>query len=488
MSNIHSPHPTIPPPQNNTANPPSDDNPKDTPETRLSRGRKITRILNVKLPCQEDTDTTWDIALTNHNDNTNTIASIKPHNPQLSEPVSSPQTLHGNKSLLLPALCHPHIHLDKCFLLSSAQYADLAIQSGDFAEALSLTSRAKARFTGPDLRRRGGWLVEESIAAGVTCMRAFVEVDATVRFQCLEAGLWLRERYRGACEIQICVFAQEAVFSGQGAAEGEGRALMEEAVRRDGVDVIGSTPYVEADEGRMRANVDWAVEVAIRCEKHLDLHLDYHLDGGKEPMVYYVIEALKKKGWMQMAGRKTIVLGHCSRLTLFTSDQWCDLKDRIGDLPISFVGLPTSDLFMMGRPSEPKEGSERVRGTLQIPQLIEEYQLQGTFGVNNVGNAFTPHGNCDPLSLASMCVGVYQAGTKRDAEVLYECISTRAKAAIGRGNRNALKTEEGDEADFVLLNTDAHQGGRPKGTLQEMIYDPPRERSIIRRGHFVHVP
>lgn len=318
-------------------------------------------------------------------------------------------------------------------------------------------------------------------------MRAFVEVDATVRFQCLEAGLWLRERYRDACDIQICVFAQDAVFSGDGAAE-EGRALMEEAVGRDEVDVIGSTPYVEADEGRMRANVDWAVEVAMRCEKHLDLHLDYHLDGGKEPMVYYVIEALKKRGWMQMAGRKTIVLGHCSRLTLFTSDQWYDLKDRIGDLPISFVGLPTSDLFMMGRPSEPKEESERVRGTLQIPQLIEEYHLQGTFGVNNVGNAFTPYGNCDPLSLASMCVGVYQAGTKRDAEVLYECVSTRAKAAIGCGNRKALKAEEGDEADFVLLNTNPHQGGRPKGTLQEMIYDPPRERSIIRRGHFVHVP
>ncbi|CAL8575251.1 hypothetical protein XPA_001186 [Xanthoria parietina] len=192
MSNTHSPPPTIPPPQNNTANPPSDNNPKDTPETRLSRGRKITRILNVKLPCQEDTDTTWDIALTNHNDNTNTIASIKPHNPQLSEPRASRAPICG---------------------------------------------------------AAGGWLVEESIAAGVTCMRAFVEVDATVRFQCLEAGLWLRERYRGACEIQICVFAQEAVFSGQGAAEGEGRALMEEAVRRDGVDVIGSTPYVEADEG-----------------------------------------------------------------------------------------------------------------------------------------------------------------------------------------------------------------------------------------------
>jgi hypothetical protein len=42
---------------------------------------------------------------------------------------------------LTPSLCHPHIHLDKCFLLSHPKYADLEIQKGDFAEAIKLTSR-----------------------------------------------------------------------------------------------------------------------------------------------------------------------------------------------------------------------------------------------------------------------------------------------------------------------------------------------------------
>ena len=39
-----------------------------------------------------------------------------------------------------PSLCHPHIHLDKCFLLSYPKYADLEIKKGDFAEAMELTS------------------------------------------------------------------------------------------------------------------------------------------------------------------------------------------------------------------------------------------------------------------------------------------------------------------------------------------------------------
>lgn len=47
-------------------------------------------------------------------------------------------TLDGR--FVAPGLCHPHIHLDKCFLLSHPKYADLKIQQGDFAEALELTS------------------------------------------------------------------------------------------------------------------------------------------------------------------------------------------------------------------------------------------------------------------------------------------------------------------------------------------------------------
>jgi hypothetical protein len=50
--------------------------------------------------------------------------------------------------------------------------------------------------------------------------------------------------------------------------------------------------------------------------------------------------------------------------------------------------------------------------------MIKKYGLNAAMGINNVGNAFTPQGSCDPLSLASLGVGVYQGGTKADAELL----------------------------------------------------------------------
>jgi cytosine/adenosine deaminase-related metal-dependent hydrolase len=286
----------------------------------------------------------------------------------------------------------------------------LQIEDGDFNEAMEMTGEAKSRFEEEDLLRRGGRLIEESIQHGVTSMRAFVEVDGIVELKCLQAGLKLKDEYRDKCDIQICAFAQLPVFSGydQGA---KVRELMSIAAVEKGVDVLGSTPYVEDNESKSKENVRWVTELALKHEKHLDLHLDYFLEEEKKPLVWDVLETLKELGWPNSGG-KQVTLGHCTRLTRFSKDEWLRLRQRIGEMPISFVGLPTSDLFMMRTP-------EGLRGTLPIIELIKQYDLNAAISINNVGNAFTPQGNCDPLNLAQLAVGVYQAGTKGDAELIY---------------------------------------------------------------------
>ena len=72
---------------------------------------------------------------------------------------------------------------------------------------------------------------------------------------------------------------------------------------------------------------------------------------------------------------------------------------------------------MMGRPKD--RGSQRQRATLQLPEMVQQYGLNCAMSINNIGNAFTPWGTVDPLALASLGIGVYQSGTKSDAELLY---------------------------------------------------------------------
>lgn len=258
-------------------------------------------------------------------------------------------------------------------------------------------------------------------------MRAFVEVDPGVELKCLRAGLDLKAEFRDRCYVQICVFAQDPIVSNDDKGEAM-KALLESAVVMDGVEAIGSTPYVETEsphfETRWQAqeyNIHYMMWLALKHKLHLDFHIDYNLDPAEPKMVERVLESLHDLRWESnpsSADFRTVVLGHCTRQTLLDRDEMDDLSRLSRGLPVSFVGLPTSDLFMMGRPTAGSAGGERPRGTLQVPQLIQEYGLNAAIGINNVGNAFTPYGSCDPLALASFGVGIYQAGTKKDADLL----------------------------------------------------------------------
>lgn len=73
------------------------------------------------------TDSLWDIKC-----NDNCISQISSHH-------GGDDSIDGR--LVTPGLCHPHIHLDKCFLLSHPKYTDLEINEGNFSEAMELTSR-----------------------------------------------------------------------------------------------------------------------------------------------------------------------------------------------------------------------------------------------------------------------------------------------------------------------------------------------------------
>lgn len=333
-------------------------------------------------------------------------------------------------------------------------------------------------------------------------MRAFVEVDLLVGTTCLSAGLYLKHEFAGRCEVQICAFAQEPIISYETHQErADMLRLMKDAAKMEDVDVLGSTPYVETDSENERKNIEFMLKQAADNGKMLDFHIDYHIDWKKEPLLGRVLKTL----WRSRVSKKTdkpVCFGHCTRLSLFTPSEWVELAEEIEDKflkdLVHFVGLPTSDLFMMNRPEPGKhedkyedemgKGGDRGRGTLQVLEMVKGYGLNASIGVNNVGNAFTPQGSLDPLALASLGVGIYQAGTSRDAEILFECVSGRAKRAIGfeaglaplEGSWVGLK--EGDAADFIVFAK--KDGFRQRKAIQDVVYDagPASDREVYKGG------
>lgn len=456
--------------------------------------REVTKIVGARcaIPgrdcdAKSDSDSKWDLTLFQGK-----IQKCETHKPLPADFTGVAEgVLDARGKFLAPSLCHPHVHLDKCFLLSDPEYKDLKIQTGTFQEAMQLTAKAKARFQEDDLLRRGRWLIRESIDAGVTCMRAFVEVDAIVRFKCLAAGLKLKEEFEDRCHIQICAFAQEPLFTGPDAFEG--RLLMEQALQENpNIDVLGSTPYVE-DEGKGldKRNIEWVFEMAVKYTKHVDFHLDYNLDSTKQARTYDVFSSAYNV-FNEMKD-KTIVLGHCTRLTMMSEEELSNLLNTARSLTnVHFVGLPTSDLYMMDRYNKSAEQPfSRRRGTLPIIDLRNYYNVNAVLGINNVGNAFTPHGSCDPMHLACLGVGLYQEGAASALKSLYNAVSESAKLAIGlprfyRWPKDALSA--GSPADFVLFGrgtTDESEDVRLHKTTQDVVNDPPYHRTTIFKGYVV---
>ncbi|KAJ5938079.1 hypothetical protein N7454_004421 [Penicillium verhagenii] len=318
-------------------------------------------------------------------------------------------------------------------------------------------------------------------------MRAFVEVDHTVDRTCLDAAVTLKSQWSEVCHIQIACFAQDPIFSGEYGAKN--CALIASALRDyPQIEVLGTTPYVESSVEASKSSIEWAIEHALKHDLHVDFHLDYNLDPGKEALIWHVLQTLQQAGWTCRTTRKRVMLGHCTRLTLFTDEEWQKITSIIheNDLPVSFVGLPTSDMYMAAPPGQ-ENPHQQPRGTLRVPELIRKYDLDAVIGVNNVGNAFTPWGSADPLFLACVGVGVYQAGSQDDTGLLYECVSSRARAAIGLSTDTGLTVQAGACPDLVIFHDRDDTGcgiSRPRASAAEVVWDPPARtsRSVITNG------
>lgn len=442
---------------------------------------------NVILPLQDESKQ-WDIQVDGGK-----VSSMKPSTD------ASP-----NPSILLPSLCHPHIHLDKPYLLtcnhsaseSHPDYSDLVPKTGSFAEALSNTAEAKKRYTPEDLYLRGSQLLATSYTQGVSSLRAFAEIDHVTKLQTLKTAVDLSKEFEGFVDLQICAFAQDPIFSTEHG--DKNRRILQEALDDpySEIEVLGTTPYVEENKEMSKKNIRWAIQMARKYGLHLDFHIEFNLNQEGDVMEYfnYIIDQLVENDWPTHTDTKTVVLGHATRLTLASNEQLAALSRRIREteLPIYFVGLPTSDVFMMGRPTfdcveEQPRPLDRQCGTLNVPKMIQEYGLNACLSVNNVGNAFTPYGTGDPLGVASLGVGLFHAGRIEDAKLLYEAVSTRAEEAIGLEVRSHAEERKPLRSMLLFKNEEnteiqSPQGktmkvpAKPRLSIKDIVWDPPETK------------
>lgn len=224
----------------------------------------------------------------------------------------------------------------------------------------------------------------------------------------------------------MAVFAQEPLFEAAvDAAPGRNFTLLKQAAEREGVSAVGSAPYVEPTTDQAKLNIRLIMDEASRLGLHVDFHLDYNLDPSSEPLIWEVVsQARNSSFWRSLPNsgrsnrRHTITIGHATRLQLFDQSEWLSLAAAMVELPIHLVGLPQSDMYILGK-NQANQPLGPPRGTLRVPYIRHEFGIDVAMSVNNVSNAFTPQGILDPLTLCTLGVALFQSATPRDVETLF---------------------------------------------------------------------
>lgn len=210
------------------------------------------------------------------------------------------------------------------------------------------------------------------------------------------------------------VFAQDPLLAASGKPK-RNWDLLRAATARPGVEAVGSAPYVEATTAAAQENITMILELAHAHALHADFHLDYNLSADP-PLIWFLLDQLReRKAQGTWRVGRHVCVGHATRLALWPDAEWARFAATVAAdaLPVSLVGLPQSDMYMMGRDTRPPP-----RGTIDVVRAKQVHGVRAALAVNNVGNAFTPQGAPDPLALCALGVALFQAGTRAACRTL----------------------------------------------------------------------
>ena len=339
-------------------------------------------------------------------------------------PGAGAQELDVDGRVVLPGLVDAHTHLDKTLSLDR-----LVNTSGTLFEAIRLWRSVRGSLPRADYVDRALAGLRLAMAAGTTAIRSHVDVGVGVELAALEALLAVRERCRGRIDLQIVALGLRG-----NDADGHGRALMAEAMRL-GADAVGGAPHTEADPA---AAIDFALDLAERYDRPVDLHMDER-DDPSILTLEYLAEQVIARG---LQGRVTA--GHCCSLAATDQATADRIMDKVALAGIHVITLPSCNLYLQGREDR---GLIR-RGLTRVRELLER-GVNVVTASDNVQDPFNPLGKGDPLLIGNLTAHAAHMGGVAEQAAVLAMLTTRAARCLGLPDYGLAP---GCRADLVVLD------------------------------------
>jgi len=357
--------------------------------------------------------------------------------------------------LLTPGFVNIHCHLDKCL---TSSWSDIWEETATGSpQAIPSATEVKKRFTEADIIDRASSALTSSIIAGTTAVRAFADVDTVGGLLAVKSLLKVKERFRGALDIQVVAFPQEGLIRDHGAEE-----LLEKSMEL-GADVVGGIPWYEKDADASAKHTDTVFRIAMKYQKDIHALIDDNIDPSSRNLEYLLLKSIKE-GY-----RERVTASHCRGALDSPDDAYARrIVGLAKEAGLTVVENSHISLFMYGRTdSHPvRRGVTRVREFLEAGVNVAVAQ-------DDIDDPYYPFGRGDMLELAFVMCHAAHLGSPGGLESAFDMVTYNPAKGMGMqhyGVRN------GDFADLVLLDS---------GGVHDALRLQPDRVAVIKRGNVV---
>ena len=330
--------------------------------------------------------------------------------------------------LALPPLIESHVHLDTCLTAGDPVWN----LSGTLFEGIECWAKRKEKLTREDVRERVHRAVRLYAVNGIQHIRTHVDVTDP-KLTAMEALLELREELRDVMDIQVVAFPQEGIESYP-----NGRALMENAVRM-GADCVGAIPHFEFTREYSVSSLNFAVELAEKYDKLVDVHCDEIDDEASRGL-----ETLAARAY-ESGLCDRVTASHTTAMHSYNNAYVQRLMRLLKLSRINFVSNPLVNTHLQGRiDTYPKR-----RGITRVKELTEA-GVNVSFGHDDIFDPWYPMGTGSLRDVVFMGLHVCQMMGYEDIMNSYRFISTNAAKTLHLDEKYGIKA--GNPASFIVLD------------------------------------
>jgi cytosine deaminase len=336
------------------------------------------------------------------------------------------------------------LHLDKVL---TGDWLDAAVKSeyleGTMGGAMTTIERAaavKLRYVEDDILQRIRIVLDQAEAAGVTHIRAFIDIDLKAQLKALRAALRARKEWHGRVDLQIVAFPQDGLIREPGAEE-----LIREAMKL-GADLVGGIPWIEFTDEDMRRHVDIVFDIAEENNKNVAMLVDDAGDPDLRTTEYFAKTAIER-GWI---GR--VAACHSRAMSLYNEVYH---RKVVALLKRAQMGIVTN----------PHTGPLHVR--------VKELAAEGiplALGGESVNDPYYPFGRCNMLEVAFVSAHTLWMMSPQHQEMLYDMTTIGPAKIMGLAPHSISL---GNAADLVVLQ---------EMSLREALTTHAEPRYVIRNG------